>query len=202
MLDDRADLPRGVRPGRRLADPPVRRHRRRRGRRRRGAARRPRAVAGRRRTAQPGRVADHHRRPQGHRPDPPRVAPRRQVPGGPDDRRRHTPRADRRRRGRPAPADLHLLPPGAGAGGAGGADPAPARRADGGRDRRGVPGARDHHGPADHPGEEEDRGRAHPLPGAVGRGPAERLAAVLAVLYLVFNEGYLATRATPRCAAT
>ena len=32
-----------------------------------------------------------------HRPDPPREAARRQAPGGPDDPRRHAPRADRRR---------------------------------------------------------------------------------------------------------
>ena len=43
-------------------------------------------VAGRRRTAQPGRLADHDRGQPCHRPDPPRVAPRRQAPGGTDDR--------------------------------------------------------------------------------------------------------------------
>ena len=35
-----------------------------------------------RRTAQPRRLADHDRRQPGDRPDPPRVAPRRQAPGG------------------------------------------------------------------------------------------------------------------------
>ena len=81
-------------------------------------------------------------------------------------------RADRHRRGRPAPADLHLLPPGPRAGGAGRADPAAARRPDRRGDRAGVPRARDHDGAADHPREEEDQGRQHPLPGAGGRGPA------------------------------
>ena len=168
----RADLPRGARPRRRLADPPVRRHRHRRGRRRRGAARRRRAVAGGRRTPQPWRVADDHRGPQGHRQDPPRVAPRRQVPAGRHDHGRHPSRAHRAGRRRPPPADLHLLPPGPGPRGTGGPDPAPPGRADRARDRLGVPGHRDHDGPAHHPGEEEDRRRAHPLPRACRRGPA------------------------------
>ena len=73
--------------------------------------------------------------------------------------RRHPPRADRRRRRRPAPADLHLLPPGAGTRGPGGAHPAAARRPDRRRDRRGVPRPRDDHGPADHPGQGQDQGR-------------------------------------------
>ena len=88
---DRADLPRGVRPGRRLAGPPLRRHRRRRGGGRRGAARRPGEVARRRRPAQPGRLADHDGRQPRDRPDPPRVAPRRQAPGGTHDRATTTP---------------------------------------------------------------------------------------------------------------
>jgi predicted RNA polymerase sigma factor len=39
-------------------------------------------VAGRRRTPQPRRLADHHRQPQGHRPDPAREQARRQAEGG------------------------------------------------------------------------------------------------------------------------
>ena len=52
-----------------------------------------------------------------------------------------------------------------------------------------VPGG--DHGAADRPGEAEDPGRRHPLPGARPRGSCpDRLPPVLAVLYLVFNEGY------------
>ena len=41
---------------------------------------------------------------------------------------------------------------------------------------------------------EKIKGAAHPLPGARRRDDlAERLAGVLAVVYLVFNEGYLAS---------
>ena len=104
-------------------------------------------------------------------PDPSRAATRRQAPGGPDDPRRHAPRADRRRRRRPAPADLHLLPSRAGARGPGGTHPAAARRAHRRRDRGGVPGPGDDDGPAHHPGQGQDQGRAHPVPRAVGRRP-------------------------------
>jgi Predicted RNA polymerase sigma factor containing a TPR repeat domain len=46
---------------------------------------------------------------------------------------------------------------------------------------------------ADHPREGQDQGGSHPLPGAVrGGSPGPRLRR-LAVLFLVFNEGYLAT---------
>ena len=61
------------------------------------------------------------------------------------------PRAHRRRRRRPAAADLHLLPPRAGARGPGGPDAAPARRPDRRRDRAGVPRARDHDGASGSP---------------------------------------------------
>ena len=46
--------------------------------------------------------------------------------------------------------------------------------------RRGVPGARDHDGAADHPLEAEDQGRGHPLPDPAGPGPAGTAGAVLA----------------------
>ena len=77
---------------------------------------------------------------------------------------------------RAAAADLHLLPPRAGARGAGGPDPAPARRAHRARGRERVPRARAHDGPADHPGEAQDRRRQHPLPGP-SRPRAARTAA-------------------------
>ena len=104
-----------------------------------------RAVAGRRPAAEPGRL-DHHHRPQpGHRPAAPGVAPA-------TDRHaqaallhaagRRAARSVGPRARRPAPADLHLLPPGAGAGGAGRADPAAARRAADPGDRPGLPGRR------------------------------------------------------------
>ena len=63
------DLPRRVRSRGRRAGPPVRRHRPRRGRTRRRAGHRARAVATRRRTSQPGGLADPGRRQQGDRPD-------------------------------------------------------------------------------------------------------------------------------------
>ena len=86
------------------------------------------------------------------------------------DRRRRDPR-------RPAATRLHLLPPGAGPGGAGRADAAAGLRPDDDRDRAGVPGVRaDDGGPGD-PGEEEDLGRPHRVPRARtsrAAGPARR----------------------------
>ena len=101
-------------------------------------------------------------------------------------------RSHRTGRGRPAAAGLHLLPPGTRAGEPGGPDAAPARRADRGRDRRGLPGAGDDDGAADHPLEAEDQGgAASPTGSRAPRTCPARMSAVLAVLYLVFNEGYL-----------
>ena len=74
-----------------------------------------------------------------------------------------------------------------------GADAAHGRRSDGGRDRPRLPGAGDRHGAADHPREGQDQGGAHPLSVPSAEDLPARVSGVLAVLFLVFNEGYLAT---------
>ena len=177
----RPDLPRGVRARRRPPGPTVRRHLARRGGRAGRVRPRQRALAGRRRAAQPGRV-DHHHRPQSsarHRaarvdPHPAlhRCLPRHHPLPRHGHRRHRRVRQRRRDQRRPAPADLHVLPPGARARDAGGAHPAPARRAADRRDREGVPRARAHDGAAAGPRQEEDPGRQHPVPRARGRRPA------------------------------
>ena len=67
-------------------------------------------------------------------------------------------------------------------------------------DRARLPGQRERHGAADHPGQGADRQADIPSepPGAAQR--AERLSAVAAMIYLTFNEGYSATgeAVTPR----
>jgi hypothetical protein len=140
--------------------------------RRRRPTRSPPLSHGGRLTAYPQlrRLADHHRQPQGHRPDPAREQARRQAEGGSDDLRRRPARASRRHRRRAAPADLHLLSPGAGDGDPRGADAAHGRRSDRGRDRPCFSGAGDHDGAADHPREGQDQGGPHPLSGAVRGG--------------------------------
>jgi len=70
------------------------------------------------------------------------------------------------RRGRTAAPGVHLLPPGAAAGGAGGADPADRLRAQHRRDRQRLRGVRGGDRAAAHPGPTQDRGGGHPLPGA------------------------------------
>ena len=100
----------------------------------------------------------------------------------------------RRRRRRPAAAGVHLLPSGAVARGPGGADPAPAGRPDHRGDCPRLPGPRAHGGPADR-ARQADAGRGARSPSRCPAGPelAARLASVLEVIYLVFNEGYSAT---------
>ena len=150
----------------------------------------------------PGGVAHHHRDPQGDRPAPPGVPARRKhqaahmcrrrrpaEPTGPvdDDRLRlvftccHPALAMEAR----VALTLRLV---------GGLTVAEIARA--------FLVQETHDGAADHPRQGQDPGGAHPLPRAVGDGPARRLAGVLAVVYLVFNEGYLAARVTTPSAPT
>ena len=93
---------------------------------------------------------------------------------------------------RPAAADVHLLPPGAGARGAGGADAAHAGRADDRRDRPGVPRAGGDDGPAAGPGQAQDPPRRHPVP-----GPARRTCCPSARRPCSACSTCCSTRATP-----
>ncbi len=70
---------------------------------------------------------------------------------------------------RPAAADLHLLPPGAAARRAGGADAQGRGRAEHGGDRPGVPRVGARHGAAAAAHQAQDRPRRHPVPGAAAR---------------------------------
>ena len=102
-------------------------------------------------------------------------------------------RARRRHRRRPAAAGVHGLPPGALHRGARGAHAAPARRPDDRRDRARLPRPRADHRPAHRARQADARRDARPVRGARQEELAARLASVLEVIYLVFNEGYAAT---------
>ncbi len=122
---------------------------------------------------QPGCVAGDDGPQPGDRPDPPRAHPGREDPpaAGTGDRdgrvRRH------RDQGRTARADIHLLPPGAAAGRAGGAYAAGPGRPGDRRDRPCVPGLRrDHEAPAV-PCQGQDQGDRDPVRGS-RRAPASR----------------------------
>ena len=187
---DRPGLPSGVRPMRRDARADLRRHRHRRGGRAGGVRGRHPHLADR-----PG---CRRTRARGS-PRPPATGPSTACAARPSGTSgTSTPRActarlreaGRRRRypgaasggggagaGRPAPPDLHLLPPGAGPEHPGRAHPAPGRRPADPGDRPGLPGPRADDGPAHRPGQAQDPGRPDPDPGARRRaaaGPAPR----------------------------
>ncbi|WBM79205.1 hypothetical protein KIV56_12125 [Cryobacterium breve] len=105
------------------------------------------------------RVIDLLRR-EGARPNKEREAIILAVQRAPDDTPPGVVRDDQ------APADLHLLPPGARAGGAGRAQPARALRAERRRGRPGAPRLGGDDGQAPHPGAAQDRRRRHSLPGS------------------------------------
>ena len=119
------------------------------------------AVAGHRRAAQRGRLADHRRQAQGDRPLAPPRQPRREVrdagprAGNPHRRARVGPRPHRRRR---AAADLHLVAPGAVTRRPDRLDAARGRRSDHRGDRAGVPVVDADDRGADHQGEEDAGG--------------------------------------------
>ena len=138
-----------------------------------------RALAARRRPRQPARLAGDHGTQPGDRPDPSRAH------AGGEDRAARDSGGDRGRTrpdddpGRAARADLHLLPPGAGARRPGRADAAHARRAEHRGDRPRLPGPDRDDGEAAGTGEEEDPRGSDPVPGPAGPpapGPARRRA--------------------------
>jgi hypothetical protein len=109
----------------------------------------------RRRTPEPGCVAHYYR----HRKAIDRLrreSRRDEAPAGSAVVRRRSCRSAGRCRRRSAPADLHLLPPGALAGGPDRADAPDGRRADRLRDRPRLPGPGGDGGSAHHPSEGQD----------------------------------------------
>ena len=150
-------------------------------------------------------------RPAGSSPPPATgrstgCAGRRRAPTGTPRRRCCTRRREPAEEGagarRPAAPDLHLLPPGAGPGRPGRADPAAARRADHAEIARAFLVPEPTMAQRLVRAKAQDPRRRHPVPGARARPTCPTgCAAVLAVVYLIFNEGYTASsgdRAGPR----
>ena len=207
----RPPVPARVGAGGRHPDPRPRRLRPRRGGGPGGVRRRARALARARRARQPGRLDRDHRAQQGDRPDPPR-APRSRTSAR---RAGGELRALRRRRGRGAepmsaiPDDrLRLIFTCCHPALAPEARVALTLRTLGGlttpRDRARVPRRRGDDGAADRARQAQDPRRAASPTRCRATHDAARSgsASVLAALYLVFNEGYAATRPTRWCAAT
>ena len=173
LIDFDARLPRRIAPRARDADPPARRLRSGRGGDHGGIRGGHRAVAARRRAGEPARLARVRRPLQGDRRHPPAGAirhrarrsrgqarGRRQRPGG-------CARRDAARR--PVASRLHLLPPRARAGRAGGDDAARSLRAHHRGDRERLPRAAGDAGAAHRARQGEDPRRGDSLPGAGAR---------------------------------
>ena len=162
--------------GGRDPDPHPRRLRPRRGGGAGGVRGRAGALAARRAAGQPGRLDRAHGAQPRDRPPAPRAPLRGEAAraGAAHARTARRPAGDVAAR-RPAAAVLHLLPPGAGARGARGADPAHARRAVDARGRARLPGRRERDAAAPRAGQAQDPRRRHPLRGAArprAAGPA------------------------------
>ncbi len=91
-------------------------------------------------------------------------------------------------------ADLYLLPSVARSRSPGPFDAPHVGRAGNRRDRAGVSGSDRDDGPASGAGQTEDSRRRHSVPRARYQRHAGTLDAVLTVIYLIYNEGYSATR--------
>src|SRR6185437_15847176 len=176
--------------GARRAGPAHRRLRDLRGRGAGGAARGGHAVAGRGGAREPDRLAGHGRVPAADGAVAERDgAP---APGAGGVRVRGRARAGDRGGRHADPADA-VLPPGADAGFAGRADAARGRRVDHGRDRPGAARAGADRRAADQPAKQRIRAAGGTFAPPADDERADRLAAVLHVLYLIFTEGHTAS---------